>query len=284
MRPDFFIGQTDFRVLLPDIFFTEKSGDDFNTRQIKGVMSTSREDRQGERVIAKGLDMAEFLKNGHFNDNHSKDTSAIVGYPEEAFYSDEIETPDGDRSDGWICRGYILKGTRRAGEIWELAKSLAKTPDKRLGFSIEGKVVRRKNNCIEKALIRFLAITNCPVNTDATWDVLAKSFYHDDIALKSMMAGYGAGSGPSAQSGGSALGCESLDRDGDARGEKKGRKKRALKIVTRSLLANAGIDHYDIEKALDYTFELRPDFTDEAAAEFARYLIQKEKAYGSGRL
>jgi hypothetical protein len=271
----FFIGPTEFRVILPDISFIEKAGDEHNTRQIKGIMSTSSLDRQGEKVLAKGLDMKDFLAHGHFNDNHSQDTSAIVGYPEAAEYSDSLTTKDGRQVEGWVCRGYVLKGTRRADEIWELAKSLSKTPDKRLGFSIEGKVERRKNNVIEKARIRHLAITNCPVNTDATWDVLAKSFFSEEVAMKSLTAGYGAGSGPAAQSGGSALGSESLDHDDDPRDENKKRRKTALKIVTRSLIG------VDIIKAIDYTFDLRPDFTDEAGAEFVRHLIHKEQRYGS---
>lgn len=279
MLDGFFIGPSEFRVILPDISFMEKAGDDHNSRQIKGIMSTSSLDRQGEKVLAKGLDMADFLKHGHFNDNHSQDTSAIVGYPEAAEYSEQLPMKDGRQVEGWVCRGYVLKGTRRADEIWELAKSLAKTPDKRLGFSIEGKVVRRKNNVIEKAVIRHLAITNCPVNTDATWDVLAKSFVNEEVAMKSMMAGYGAGAGPAGQSGGSALGGESLDCDSDPRDdEKKKKRKTALKIVTRSLV---GVDFDEIIKAIDYTFDLRPDFTDEAGAEFVSYLIRKEKSYGS---
>lgn len=278
MLDGFFIGPSEFRVILPDISFVEKAGDDHNSRQIKGIMSTSSLDRQGEKVLAKGLDMKDFLAHGHFNDNHSQDTSAIVGYPEAAEYSDKLQTKDGREVEGWICRGYVLKGTRRADEIWELAKSLAKTPDKRLGFSIEGKVERRKNNVIEKAKIRHLAITNCPVNTDATWDVLAKSFFSEEVAMKSLMAGYGGGAGPAAQSGGSALGCESLDSDEDSRDDKKKKRKTALKIVTRSLV---GVDIDDIIKAIDYTFDLRPDFTDEAGAEFVRYLIRKEMGYGS---
>lgn len=279
MLDGFFIGPSEFRVLLPDVSFMEKAGDDaHNSRQIQGIMSTSSLDRQGEKVLAKGLDIKDFLAHGHFNDNHSQDTSAIVGYPEAATYHEDLVTKSGQKVEGWVCKGYVLKGTRRADEIWELAKSLAKTPDKRLGFSIEGKVVRRKDNIIEKAILRHLAITNCPVNTEATWDVLAKSFFSEEVAMKSLMAGYGGGGGPSAQSGGSALGGESLDSDFDPRDEKKKKHKTALKIVTRSLV---GVDIDDIIKAINYTFELRPDFTDEAGAEFVRHLILKEKRYGS---
>lgn len=268
MRQDFFIANEDFRVFLPEVYFADFSKADekdekFNSRQIRGVMTTNSEDRQSERVLAKGLDFGEFLTHGHFNDNHDQSTSAIVGYPEEAKYHEKIETPNGVR-EGWLCRGYVLKGTKRADGIWELAKALAPTP-KRLGFSIEGKVLRRGNKVIEKAKIRNVALTNCPVNTDATWDVLARSFHNEEVAYKSLMAG--AAVSPAAQTGGSALGMESLDRDGDERSKKR---KKALKDVMRSL----GVpDEEEILKAIDHVFALRPQFDDEAVAAFVTHLF-----------
>jgi len=257
---------------MPDVFFVEKSEDPdaYNARQIKGIMSTSRIDRQDERVLAKGLDVETFLTHGHFNDNHSQLTSAIVGYPEKVYYKSDMRLKDGDVTDGWICEGYILKGTSRADEIWELAKALQSTPNRRLGFSIEGKVKRRQNKVVEKAVIRNCAITNAPVNTDATWDVLAKSFYSEDAAMKSLSAGFAT----SGQSGGGAIAGESLDCDQDPRSK---RKKKALRDVMRSL----GLcDPDDLIKAYEHVLQVRPDFTDEAAAEVVKYLVLKEMRHG----
>lgn len=268
---DFFIKHNDFRIFLPDVQFidltkSEQENDAYNSRQLKGVMSTSTRDRQGENVIAKGLDFGDFLKYGHFNDNHSQDTSAIVGYPEEAWFEHQIQTPRGT-TEGWIARGYVLKGTKRADAVWELAKALAQTPNKRLGFSIEGKVLRRKNNVIEKAIVRNVAITNCPVNTDATWDVLAKSFYDEDLANKALAAGYG--TTPATKTGGAAIGKESLEKIGDERGKKK---KDAAKLIVRSL---GWEPEEEIMKAIDTVLEFRPDFEVEAAAELVKHLLFK---------
>lgn len=271
MDQNFFISENDFKVWLPDVFFVEKSENDdaYNSRQIKGIMNTSRFDRQHESVLAKGLSVDGFLQNGHFNDNHSQATSAIVGYPEKAYYKSDIRLPDGQITDGWICEGYVLKGTKRADEIWELAKALQSTPNKRLGFSIEGKVQRRKNKVVEKAVLRNCAITNCPVNTDATWEVLAKSFYDEETANKALSAGFA--TSPATQSGGGAIREESLEKDD----EKK--KKKALKQIMRSLgLA----DPDDLVKAYEHVLELRPDFSDEAAAEVVKYLVAKERSNG----
>lgn len=219
----FFISEDSFRVWLPDtqvweggssLFKSEAGKEPYNSRRIGGIMSTARRDRQGEKVIQKGIDVAPFMSNGHFNDNHDQATSAIVGYPEHCHYDDDL--------DGWYVEGYVIKGTKRSDDIWELAKALQDTP-RRLGFSIEGRVLERgADKTIKKALIRNVAITNCPVNTDATWDVLAKSFYEPPTQLqKALAAGYGYAGAPGAMTGGAALSTESLERKGDERKKKK---------------------------------------------------------------
>lgn len=270
MKDNFFIGEESFRVWLPDVAFIEKSSskdeEAFNSRQIVGIMSTERRDRQGETVIAKGLDFEEFLHHGHFNDNHSQATSAIVGYPESVTFHKSLEQFDSRLKSvsGWTCRGYVLKGTQRADGIWELAKALQGVPGKKLGFSIEGKVIRRSDKTIEKANIRNVAITNCPVNTDCSWSLLEKSFYDEDLAIKSMMAGHGVS--PATQSGGGAIRVESLDSEARDIMERKKRRKEALK---RALHLD------DLEKALELVLERRPDFDDEAAAAFVAELFRK---------
>lgn len=265
----FFIRKSDFRIWLPDVEFDfEKadSDDAHNSRQLHGIMSTANEDRQNEKVFAKGLDFNPFLQNGHFNDNHNQSTAAVIGYPEQVYFSKDIQTENG-KTEGWLAKGYVIKGTKRADDVWELAKALSNTPDRRLGFSIEGKVLRRKNNVIEKALIRNVAITNCPVNTDCTWNVLRKSFYDEDTCNKSLAAGFA--TSPATQSGGGALRSEDLESDPDKRKKKKDK---GLKIVMRSL----GLpDTEEIIKAYDHVLECRPDFSDEAAAEVVKWLITK---------
>jgi hypothetical protein len=266
-KKDHYISESDFRVWLPEVDFIEKGDDSHNSRQIRGIMSTSSRDRQSERVMAKGLDVRQFLESGHFNDNHSQATSAVVGYPEAAYYKSDIKLANGSEVEGWICEGYVLKGTSRADEIWELAKAIQPIPNKSLGFSIEGKCLRRKDKTIEKAVLRNLAITNCPVNVEATWDIFAKSFVDEDLANKAMSAGFA--TTPAGQSGGGAIRSESLESDADKRTKKK--KSTALKLVLKSM----GMPNQDeIEKALEHVFELRPDFTDEAGAELVKYLFK----------
>jgi hypothetical protein len=90
---------------------------------------------------------------------------------------------------------------------------------RKLGFSIEGKVLERDGrNRILRAKVRNVAITNCPVNTECTWDAVTKSFAEasavEDAFERALAAGHGMRT-----SGGAALRVESLEqtttRDGD---------------------------------------------------------------------
>lgn len=269
-KKDFYINDDEFRVWLPDVMFKSSNSnneDAHNSRQMVGVMSTDRKDRQGEKVTAKGLDFEDFLHNGHFNDNHSQDTSKIVGYPEAVSFHKDLSQFGLKGTAGWTCRGYVLKGTRRSDDIWELAKALADIPDKKLGFSIEGKVLRRKDKTIEKAKIRNVAITNCPVNTDCTWSLFSKSFYDEEMAFKSLSAGHGASIGE--QSGGGALRTEDLDDE--EKDVSFGAKKR--KKIEKSLRLVMGFD--GIIDAVEHVLARRPDFSEEAAIHLVQHLHNK---------
>ena len=267
-QKNFFISEDEFRVWLPSVAFIEKAGneDEHNSRKLKGIMTTQRKDRQGEILVSKGLDFSEFLSHGHFNDNHSQDTSAIVGYPEKVEFHNSLKD-FGINSQGWTCEGYILKGTKKADAIWELAKALQGVPNRKLGFSVEGKVERRADKTIEKAKIRHVAITNCPVNTDCTWEVLEKSFYEPEMAMKSMSAGHGVS--PATQTGGGAMRTESLDSDAKDVGplDEDKKKKKKVEALIRA------IQFDDMMKAMDIVLEKRPDFDEDTAAIFVSNLF-----------
>jgi len=149
----------------------EKSGEKGRERRIGGIISTECKDRQGEVVLQRGLDFNEFLHNGWFNDNHSKETTGIVGYPEMVRQVKHKGKP------AHYVEGYLLDDYEPACKIWDLANALQKT-GRRLGFSIEGSVGRREaqsGQTIAEAKVRNVAITNCPVNTETGMEILAKS-------------------------------------------------------------------------------------------------------------
>lgn len=182
-----------FQFEVPVSFFEKADAEVGKRRRIGGIISTESPDRQGETVLADGLEFSDWIKNGWYNDNHSKDTDGIVGYPEyvKSFRRGE-KLPNGEvaKTPGHWAEGYMLP-TDRANRLWELGKALAGT-GRRLGFSVEGKILRRVGprtiarkaddgsveyvgNRIAKALVRNVAITNCPVNTDTGLEILARS-------------------------------------------------------------------------------------------------------------
>lgn len=181
-------------------FFEKADAEAGKRRRIGGVISTESPDRQGETVLADGLDFSDWTKNGWYNDNHSKETDGIIGYPEyvKSFHRGQ-KLPNGQIADknGHWAEGYLL-GTERANKIWDLGKALQGT-GRRLGFSVEGKIIRRAGpktiakkaedggiewvgNRIAKALVRNVAVTNCPVNTDTGLEILARSISAVELA------------------------------------------------------------------------------------------------------
>ena len=172
-----------FELNVPIGMWLDKSAPPGRQRRIGGLLTTDSLDRQGETVVQKGLDFAPFLKHGWFNDNHSRDTDAVVGYPDKdslRFVKKGESLPDGRAApaNGHWAEGYLLD-TDRSNRLWGLGQALAKSgDDRRLGFSIEGGVQRRlgeDRKIVAKAVVNNVAITNCPVNTDAYMQTLAKS-------------------------------------------------------------------------------------------------------------
>lgn len=141
----------------------EKGKDGKDRVRIRGVCSTEHMDQDGDTIVQDGLDFTPFLKHGWFNDNHSKGTTDVLGYPDRV-YPVEVED-NGKKVRGTAVEGYLL-GSKKAQEIIDLARSLEGT-ERQLGFSVEGPPpVRdpRNPSRIVRAVVRNVAITNCPVN------------------------------------------------------------------------------------------------------------------------
>lgn len=156
--------------------------------RIGGYASTSSEDRQGDEIIQRGLDISDFVNYGWLNYDHNSDI--ILGYPDKT----KCEV----NKKGFYVEGTLLKGISQSKNIWETAIALQKSgSDRRLGFSVEGKILKRNDmGQIVKAKVYNVAVTPNPVNTDCTWTALVKSFTTnvDDLA-KAMEAGHGDASG-----------------------------------------------------------------------------------------
>lgn len=134
-------------------------------RWIQGVASTSSRDLQGEVVEQSGMDVSYFLKHGYFNNDHKDGFANKVGQPTEARVT----------KDGLWVKGFLFKDKKVADEIWEMMQSLERSgADRKIGFSIQGKVKKREGNLIKECWIQDIAITTAPVNT-TTWAEIVKS-------------------------------------------------------------------------------------------------------------
>lgn len=172
-----------FSFEMPVSFFEKADAPDGQQRRIGGIASLESKDKQDEELLARGLDFTEFVDDGWFNDNHSKKTDDILGYPEGTnLFKKGDKLPSGEHAPAaghWV-EGYLLEGHPPADRIWTLGKALAKTR-RRLGFSVEGKVLKRAGvsksggKVVARAKVRNVAITNCPVHPGAHMEVLAKS-------------------------------------------------------------------------------------------------------------
>ena len=146
-----------------------------------GIASTADEDSDGEFLDPKGFDIKPLLKSGMVNWHHQAKTcpGTIVGEPTKA----EI------RKEGLYIETKLYPSSQVARDIWELAKTLdADSNTRRLGYSIEGRVVSRKSEDktspdykkITKAIITGVAITHQPKNPK-TFANIIKGEIDDDL-------------------------------------------------------------------------------------------------------
>lgn len=145
----------------------EGGADKTGKRWIQGIASTDARDLQGEVVNQQGIDFSYFLKHGFFNDDHKPGPEHKLGEPTEVKLT----------KNGLWVKGFLFNGAhqKKSQEYWDLMKELeASGSNRKVGFSIQGKVVRKNGNTIEKCWIQDIAITTQPVNT-TTWAEIAKS-------------------------------------------------------------------------------------------------------------
>lgn len=283
-----------FTFEVPITVFEKASAEEGKQRRIGGIISTESPDRHGEVVLQEGLDFGEFLANGWFNDNHSKETDGIVGYPESVQrYKKGERLPSGDiaRVNGTWAEGYLLD-TNRADRLWELGQALQKTK-RRLGFSVEGGIQKRQGRLrktIAKAKVRNVAVTNCPVNTDSRLNILAKSLQavsqcEDSQWQKALTVGDASGPTPPAdtampgEGAGQILAEESLARkrrpkphsllpdDADVSANKKEEDEKDKKKDLKKGLSDG--------EAIEWVLSQRPDMSIDQAARLVR--ITKER-------
>lgn len=127
----------------------------------EGIASTEDTDLFGETVVQAGMDINYFLDRGFFNWNHEKGPDSKVGIPTDAKFTDQ----------GLYVKGYFLD-TPKAEAVIDLGMALKKAgSNRRLGFSVEGKIRRREGKVIRDSWVKDVAITAEPVNPNTYMDL-----------------------------------------------------------------------------------------------------------------
>jgi len=159
--------------------------------KLGGIASTSDEDSDGEFLDPKGFDIKPLLESGMVNWHHQAkgQPATIIGEPSKA----EI------RPEGLYIETDLYPSSRIAKDVWELAETLEKdSKTRRLGYSIEGKVIKRKSDNknspdykkILKAIITGVAITHQPKNPKTFANIIKGEIDEDYEDDEGMAEGY----------------------------------------------------------------------------------------------
>lgn len=136
--------------------------------KIAGIASTMDEDSDGEFLDPEGFDLDYFLRYGFLNWHHQakNNPSAIVGEPTNAYVQDKK----------MFVEGELYQDSKLAKDIYELGTTLQNGSSKRrLGFSIEGKVLERdpmNAKIVKRAQITGCAITPTPKNSHTLAEII----------------------------------------------------------------------------------------------------------------
>src|SRR2546430_5401415 len=110
------------------------------------------------------MDFAPLLKSGVLNFDHLDGPENIIGEPTEAKVIEKSNSPSIFYTKGWL-----YKHVPRAQAVWNHLQELEKGVQpitRKYGFSVQGGVLERKGQELTKSVVRHLAVTHQPVNTD----------------------------------------------------------------------------------------------------------------------
>lgn len=162
----------------------EKSVVNKKTKQremyLKGIASTDALDLDGQVLQNGGFVTSYLMERGLINWHHQakNDPAAIIGEPVEAKIT----------KAGLFIKGkiYDTPTGRKAYETTKVLQDQSST--RRMGWSIEGKVIEKEGNRIKKALLTGVALTHAPKNA-STFAEVAKAFEDEKIAEELLTKG-----------------------------------------------------------------------------------------------
>lgn len=143
-----------------------ETGETKKVMRLEGIASTDDIDLDNQTLLNEGFDIDYLLQKGFINWHHQSkfSPSAIIGEPIDAKVTKK----------GLFVKGELYD-TPIARDAYELAKVLEKqSKTRRLGWSIEGKMLEKSGDVITKAKITGIALTHSPKNPH-TFAELAKA-------------------------------------------------------------------------------------------------------------
>ena len=144
----------------------EKSG----RGRIRGIASSENIDADGEVILQDGLDWTWFKAHGFFTLEHPLSAMNVIGEPTELNKTDIEGVPATE------VIGELYLTDPIALSVWRKAVAIRKSGGKRrLGMSIEGRVLQRDGNVVKRAEVRSVAISPQPRNEDSWFEPLAAS-------------------------------------------------------------------------------------------------------------
>ena len=163
-----------------------KDGKEFDPDKmyLAGIASTEDVDTDGQILKSNGLELDYLLSTGMINWHHAYKTmpSAIIGEPIEA----KIVTSP---KLGLFIKAKLYD-TEIARDAYSLAAVLQKqSKTRRLGWSIEGKILERTGDLIHKARLTGIALTPSPKNS-STFAELCKAFTTGETTEKLLGKNY----------------------------------------------------------------------------------------------
>ena len=155
------------------------------SRHFHGYMSTGVTDRLRENLVQEGMCFDEYMRFGWFNDNHIQMAGAILGYPTVAeLHRHPIH---GLR---WYTQGYLLEGEglSRVDEVYNILRALENVETRKMGLSVEGKIIQRTGATVTKTKIRNTAITPYAVNSGCPMELLLDAMQGTDDYMRALTA------------------------------------------------------------------------------------------------
>lgn len=149
--------------------------------RFRGIISTEHKDLQGEIILQDGLDLTHFKGPwGWFNDNHKSKTGRELGKPMRVWQTTITDPKTGKKVKATAVEGVLLDDDE-GRQIFNKAQAMAKLGNGAgYGFSIEGSILKRNERTpkiVEKAMVREVAITRCPVNPYTSLEAITKSLH-----------------------------------------------------------------------------------------------------------